>query len=123
MNTLSPHLPTSDVSMMVDFYKRIGFSLAAEPFVKDGTPVFALLALGDTRLRIEYWNFPNWEAYKEGFSITTLWIDTDSVDQVTKTLESAGISFEGPSLENYGSKEIELFDPEGFRIIFAETQK
>ena len=123
MNYLTTHLPTSDVSKMVDFYSRIGFSPVGEPFVKNDIPVFALLELGDTKLRVEYWNLPDWEAYKQGFSITTLWIDTDSLDQVVKTLDTADISYEGPSLENYGSKEVELFDPEGFRIIFAQTQK
>lgn len=80
-----------------------------------------MLALDQIKLRIEYWDLPDWKAYREGFSITTLRIDNNSINHVIHKLEAAGLPFEGLSSEDYGSKEIELYDPEGFRIIFAEV--
>ncbi len=117
---MSPHLPTSDVLKMVDFYLALGFSLLGDVYVKEGIPCFAQLVLGDDLLRIELWGFPDWEGFKAGFSITTLWIETDSVDVIAAKLQALGIPFHGPTVEDYGSKDLEVFDPEGFRIIFAE---
>lgn len=121
--SLSPHLPTSDVQKMVDFYAALGFSLKGEIATKDGVPVFAKLSSGSFQLRIELWDLPDWSALKSGFSVTTLWITTDSVASVADHLREQGIPFRGPDTEDYGSIEIELFDPEGFRIIYSEEVK
>lgn len=106
---------------MVHFYLSLGFTLLGDLGTKDGVPVFARLGLGDYQIRIELWDLPDWEILKKGFSVTTLWIETTSVDSVAKNLRKLGVPFHGPSREDYGSTELELFDPEGFRIIYAES--
>lgn len=120
---LSLHLPTSDVQKMVDFYHLLGFSLLGDLGIKDGVPIFACLGLGDQQLRIELWNLPSWAELKKGFSVTTLWFETDSIALTAQHLQKKEIPFHGPSVEDYGSIELELFDPEGFRIIFSEAHK
>jgi catechol 2,3-dioxygenase-like lactoylglutathione lyase family enzyme len=124
MNTierLSLHLPTSDVQRMVDFYVSLGFSLVGEIAVWEGTQVFALLKLGNQLLRVELWTFSDWEPMRQGFAATTLWIETDSLEAVADRLRAIGIPFGGPDTEVHGSIEIELFDPEGFRIIYQQS--
>jgi catechol 2,3-dioxygenase-like lactoylglutathione lyase family enzyme len=118
---LSIHLPTSDVQKMVDFYQTLGFSLIGELGVRGGGPVFARMALGSQQLRIEQWHIPEWDIPRKGFAITTLWFETDAIEAVAEHLREAGIPFDGPSEEDYGTTEIELFDPVGFRIIFAQN--
>jgi len=90
---ITPHLPTSDVQRMVDFYVSIGFTLNNGLGVKDGVPVFAHLNLNECEIRIELWNLPDWDILKKGFSVTTLWIDTDFIDSVAELLRTKNIPF------------------------------
>lgn len=114
------HLPTSDVRRMVEFYQSLGFTLVGDIYLKEGTPVFACLELNGFRLRVELWNLPDWETLKKGFAVTTIWIEVDSIEAMLRQLKSVQVLYTGPHVEDYGSREIELFDPEGFRIICAE---
>lgn len=119
---ISPHLPTSDVLKMVRFYTALGFSLIGDVVIKDGTPIFAGLDFNGCLLRIELWNLPDWEVLKRGFSVTTIWIEIGSLKSVIHRLDAMNIPYTGPHHEDYGSTELELFDPEGFRIIFSEEK-
>jgi len=108
---------------MADFYLLLGFTLKGEMGEKNGVPVFACLELGEQQIRIELWNLPDWDVLRKGFSVTSLWIETESIEAVADHLRKVGVPFQGPSREDYGSTEIEVFDPEGFRIIYAQSTK
>ena len=116
------HLPTSDVQKMVDFYSTLGLSIIGTPGVREGKLVFARLELNGFEIRIEYWDSLEWETLRKGFSYTTFWIDAPSVEEIVDRLNAANIAYTGPHCEEYGSMELELFDPEGFRIICSENR-
>src|SRR4051812_45365495 len=117
---VSPHLCTSDVAKMVAFYRALGFAQVGEIYERGGRPVFARVGLGNFHLHIELRLFADWEAFRPGFAATTLWIETEFVLAVAAHLQDQGIPFSGPHGENSASLELELFDPEGYRIIFAQ---
>jgi hypothetical protein len=81
---------------------------------------FARLDLNGFEIRLEYWDSVEWEALRKGFSYTTFWIDAPSLEKIMDRLDAANIAYTGPHCEEYGSTELELFDPEGFRIICSE---
>jgi len=116
--TLSPLFVVSDLQRSIDFYTKLGFG---EPGVWGEPPCFAMmnrdglevmLSLAEAEAAPRPNGHANWDLY----------IALDDLDAEIAGLNDAGVAIDrGPRSTEYQMKEIEVVDPDGFRICLAQN--
>jgi catechol 2,3-dioxygenase-like lactoylglutathione lyase family enzyme len=116
--TITPLFVVSDLQRSIDFYARLGFG---EPGVwgeppcfammhRDGLEVMLSLIEGEARPRPN--GHGNWDIF----------LTVDDLDAEIAALGDAGVGIDrGPKTTEYQMKEIEVVDPDGFRICLAQN--
>ena len=116
--TLTPLFVVAELDRSLAFYARLGFgdaSVWGEPpcFAKinrDGLELMLSLADGEAAPR------PN------GHGVWDVYIAVADLDAETAALNEAGVDIDrGPTVTEYRMKEIEVVDPDGFRICLAQN--
>ena len=116
--TMTPLFVVSDLHRSLAFYARLGFG---EPGIWGAPPCFAMinrdslelmlsLAEGDAAPR------PN------GHGVWDAYIAVTDLDSEIAVFNDAGVAIDrGPTMTEYQMKEIEVVDPDGFRICLAQN--
>ena len=116
--TLTPLFVVSDLQRSLDFYTRLGFGqpgIWGEPpcfamIHRDGLELMLSLSEGDAAPR------PN------GHGVWDVYIAVTDLDAEIAALSEAGVGIDrGPNVTEYQMKEIEVVDPDGFRICLAQN--
>ncbi|GGA18825.1 glyoxalase superfamily protein [Neptunicoccus cionae] len=114
-----PVLPAGDLAAGVAFYTgKLGFDLAGQWTNEDGTPNFAIVQLGGITLGLTASDRPasdgDWAAY----------FYLEDIDAFTDQVLGRGVKLlRGPEESFYHCKEVELADPHGNRMCFAQDMK
>ena len=114
-----PILSVKDMSDTVAFYtKGLGFSLAGTWQNDDGTPSFSIVQLDQVTLGLAAGST---DASSEGWSAYLYLADIDAfADQI----QAKGVKlYRGPENSFYHCREIEVLDPSGNTICFAQDLK
>jgi uncharacterized glyoxalase superfamily protein PhnB len=126
---LTPLLQVFDMLESIRFYRDVlGFSVASSsPEIEAAEGRYfhwALLRLGGAELmlntaydanerpptrEIERWR---------GHGDTTLYIGCDELDAIHELLASQGIPVDPPTLAPYGMRQLNVTDPDGYRLCF-----
>ncbi len=109
-----PVLRVSDYQRAKAFWTEVlGFSVAEEA----GDPVvgFGIFRRDAARVFLEAWQGPEapyhrWRAY----------FHSSDLDGIAKSLTEAGADFKGPTVTEYGMREIEIADPDGNVVCFGQ---
>ena len=116
--TSAPYFIVSDLQRAIDFYARLGF---VEPAVwgeppcfgmmnRDGLDIMLSLTEGDAVPR------PN------GHGQWDMYLTVDDLDAEIAALKAANVTIDrGPRTTEYRMNEIEVVDPDGFRICIAQN--
>ncbi|WP_069298458.1 glyoxalase superfamily protein [Neptunicoccus sediminis] len=114
-----PVLPAGDLAAGVAFYTgKLGFDLAGQWKNDDGTPNFAIVQLGGITLGLAQSDRPaseqDWAAY----------FYLEDIDAFTDQVLGRGVKLSrGPEESFYHCKEVDLSDPHGNRLCFAQDLK
>lgn len=114
-----PILPAGDLAAAVAFYTaKLGFDLAGQWKNDDGTPNFAIVQLGGVTLGLNtsdrVGSGDDWAAY----------VYIEDIDAFTDQILGRGVKvLRGPEDSFYSCKELELSDPHGNRLCFAQDLK
>lgn len=122
--SLTPNLVVSDIVRSLTFYRDVlGFAIVttvpeAEPFV------FVWLQRGDVQVFLNAQHaaaaeYPELAATVSGGS-WTMFIVTDAVDELHRSLEAKVRVVMPLETKFYGMREFAIADPDGFVITFAE---
>src|SRR4051794_7671179 len=117
--TTTPLLVVSDLQRAIDFYcNKLGFG---NPGVWGEPPCFAMMHRDGFELML---SLTEGEAKPapNGHGVWDVYIRVSDVGAEMAELEAAGVKIDkGPTTMPYGMKEIEILDPDGFRICVAEN--
>lgn len=113
-SSVSPVIRVSDYQKARSFYSDVlGFDVVEEA----GDPVigFGILRSGKAQIFLHAWDgaeaeYNGWRAYFYADDLATL----------EKRLHSADVRFQGPKVSAYGMRELEVADPDGNVLCFAE---
>ena len=114
-----PILPANDLAASIGFFAgKLGFDLAGQWNNEDGTPNFAIVQLGDVTLGLTSsergGTGQEWAAY----------IYLEDIDAFADQILGRGVSvLRGPEDSFYHCREVEVVDPNGNRICFAQDIK
>jgi predicted enzyme related to lactoylglutathione lyase len=116
--TATPLFIVSHLQRSIDYYARLGFAHAnvwGDPpcfamIHRDGLELMLSLAAGEAAPR------PN------GHGTWDVFVSVDDLDAEIAALNEAGVNIDrGPTSTEYRMKEIEVVDPDGFRICLAQN--
>ena len=114
-----PILPASDLEAAVGFYSvKLGFDLAGQWNNEDGAPNFAIVQLGDVTLGLSAadreGSGDDWSAY----------VYVEDIGAFTDQILGRGVKIlRGPEDSFYHCREVEVTDPHGNRLCFAQDLK
>ena len=110
-----PVLRVSDYARARRFYTDIlGFDVVEEA----GEPVagFGIFRAGSAQIFLIAWNGPEAE-----YHAWRVYLYPENLDAFVDTLRDAGQSFKGPTKTEYGTREVELSDPDGNVLCFGQV--
>jgi predicted enzyme related to lactoylglutathione lyase len=116
--TMTPLFVVSDLHRSLDFYARLGFG---EPGIWGEPPCFAMINRDGLELMLSLAEGgaaprPN------GHGVWDAFIAVTDLDAEIAALSDAGVAVDrGPTTTEYRMKEIEVVDPDGFRICLAQN--
>jgi uncharacterized glyoxalase superfamily protein PhnB len=127
-NKLTPNLVVRDVATSINFYRSVlGFQQGMT--VPEEAPyVFGSVTSGSVEIFFNDWNavredYPALAGDKIGGTLT-LFIETEGIEEVLKTVEKSGCKITMPlKTQFYGMREFAFEDPEGWTITMAERVK
>lgn len=114
-----PILPAADVAAGIAFYTdKLGFDLAGQWTSDDGSATFAIVQLGDVTIGIS-------ESKREGSGDDwSAYIYVEDIAAFTDQIMGKGVSvLRGPEDSFYHCREVEVSDPTGNRLCFAQDLK
>ena len=118
--TLTPLFVVSDLQRSIDFHARLGFG---EPSVWGEPPCFAMINRDGLELML---SLAEGEAAPRpnGHGVWDVYVAVADLDAEIASLNEAGVAIDrGPTITEYQMKEIEVVDPDGFRICLAQNVK
>ena len=114
-----PILPASDMAASVSFFTaKLGFELAGQWMNDDGSPSFSIVQLGGVTIGLaaseRAGTGDDWAAY----------FYLEDIDAFTDQVLGRGVKvLRGPEDSFYHCREIEIADPHGNRMCFAQDLK
>lgn len=115
---ITPLLVVSNLQQSIDFYQKLAF---VEPGVWGDPPCFAMMHRDECELMLSLGEGdagprPN------GNGVLDMYLRVADVDAETAALKDAGVAIlRGPiTMTEYQMREIEVLDPDGFRICLAQ---
>ncbi|MEK6372675.1 MAG: VOC family protein [Acidobacteriota bacterium] len=110
---ITPLFIVSDLQRAIDFYGKLGFQ---EPGVWGDPPCFAMVHRNDAELMLSLG-----EPRPNGNGVWDMYLRVADVGAEMAALKDAGVPIDrGPTSTEYDMKEIEVVDPDGFRICFGQ---
>lgn len=112
--SITPLFIVSDLRRAMDFYAKLAFD---EPGVWGDPPCFAMMHRNNLELMLSLG-----EPRPNGNGIWDMYIRVGDVDAEMAALKNSGVTIDrGPAtMTEYKMKEIEVVDPDGFRICFGQ---
>lgn len=119
VRAVTPLLVVADLRRAVDFYcGKLGF---AEPNVHGDPPCFAMMNRDGFDLMLSAADDPAQVRPHGRDGVWSIYVVVADVAAEIAALRSAGVPLDkGPTETFYGMREIEVLDPEGHRICFAQ---
>ena len=120
---LRPGLTVRDAERSIAFYKLLGFQLVND-YWNAHKRVWANLRAGELELMISVAADANLAASAAPHAATpaiSLYIHTDDVVTLHRQLLDKGLLPSRPRVTFYAMKEIEVVDPDGYRLCFAQA--
>ena len=117
---LVPMIGVQDVNASVDFYcDKLGFVLDDE-FVHDGVRRWAHLQRDQAALMLTSHNVSKEPHTRDGHRDVALYCYTTDLTGLLADLREAGCAVKGPWVTFYGQKEIQVEDPDGYRVLIGQ---
>lgn len=117
VNGTSANFIVSDLHRSLDFYKRLGF---VAPGVWGDPPCFAMARRGDFEIMLHANKGPNPQP-NGPHDIWDLYVRVTDLESEIAALKEGGVEIaRGPCTQEYQMREIEVIDPDGHRICFAQ---
>ena len=112
--SITPLFIVSDLQRAIDFYRKLAFG---EPGVWGDPPCFAMMHRDNLELMLSLG-----EPRPNGNGVWDMYIRVADVEAELAALKDAGVSIDrGPAtMEEYKMREIEVVDPDGFRVCLAQ---
>ena len=115
----SPSFIVSDLPRSVDFYDRLGFGDAS---IWGDPPSFAMLHRGGFEIMLNLAEDDSTPHPNGPTGVWDLYVRITDVDAEITALQAAGVAIvRGPVTEFYKMREIDVLDPDGHRICFAQN--
>lgn len=107
----NPGLRARDVKALAEWYSgNLGFEIK---FLWQDPPTYAMIGRDEIRIGIGPSDGP--------FGPSSFYIHVEDIDGLYAEFNARGIVRRPPTLEPYGMREFEVYDPDGNRICFGET--
>ena len=114
----SPNFIVSDIRRSLDFYQRLGFE---EPGVWGDPPAFAMLHRGNFEIMLNLARDGSRPHPNGPTGVWDLYVRVTDLDAEIAALQEGGVEIvRGPTTEFYNMREIDVLDPDGHRICFAQ---
>ena len=124
VSDLTPLIQVFDMPRSVAFYRDvIGFEIVMQSQPGDHFD-WALLRMGGAELMLNTaYKAPDRPAIPDaarwaGHGDTTLYIGCPNVDEAYEYLRSKGVAVERPVIRDYGMKQLNVTDPDGYAVCF-----
>ena len=116
--TITPLLIVSDLQRSIDFYRRLGFG---EPGIWGEPPCFAMMHRDGLEVMLSLAE-DGASPRPNGHGAWDIYLTVDDIDAEIAALHDAAVPIDGgPKMTQYQMKEIEVVDPDGFRICLAQN--
>lgn len=124
IHELVPLLNVADVPRSVAFYRdALGFEVARS-FEQGGRMVWARLTCGVVELMLnQHGELSDARRRREPYRDVVLYLSVDSADDVHKRLAARGFAPGKLNDEDYGVREFQLRDPDGYEIAVTSPLK
>lgn len=111
--SITPLFIVSDLQRSMDFYAKLAFG---EPGVWGEPPCFAMMHRDERELMLSLG-----EPRPNGNGVWDMYLRVADVEAEMAALKDAGLTIDrGPTSTEYDMKEIEVVDPDGFRVCFGQ---
>ena len=119
VRSVTPLLVVSDIHRSVDFYcQKLGF---IEPNIHGEPPCFAMMNRDGFDLMLSLGEAPDQVVPHGRHGVWDMYISVADVAAEQSALEAAGVAIDkGPTDAFYDMRELEVLDPDGHRICFAQ---
>jgi catechol 2,3-dioxygenase-like lactoylglutathione lyase family enzyme len=118
LRAMNPVLMVDDLQRSLDFY--LGPAGFAEPAVHGEPPCFAMMSRDGCELMLSL-RGPEGTGKPNGDGTWDLYLRVADLESETASLRAAGVSIvKGPTDTFYDMREIEILDPDGYRICFGQ---
>lgn len=113
----APYFIVSDLQRSIDFYGKLGFG---EPGIWGEPPCFAILHRDGFDILLSLAEDPS-HVRPNGHGFWDMAVRISDLDGELAALEAAGIAIDKPPHDTeYEMRELEILDPDGYRICFSE---
>ena len=113
-------LPVANLSISVDFYRRVlGFS-EIDLWPDCSRPTFAILRSGTLELQLSQREGPTSVDSKRA-EPASLWCDVEGIEALHRAVVRTVAVEWGPEVYSYGRQEFAIRDPDGHLIVLSES--
>ncbi len=112
-------LTVGDLSRSIAFYTTLGFEVE-QRWENEGVLRGVMLRAGQARIAIGQDDWKKGRDRVKGVAFR-IWVNTDEdLDRVAERARKAGVAEARPYETNWGSRVLDLTDPDGFAVSFSQ---
>jgi len=124
MDSLSPNIFVKDINKTIDFYKQLGFNLAAT-VPEEGEYIWAMMTCGNVNFMFQTFESLGSDlpaiTRQDGGSLL-LYIQTKGIRQLFEQVKDRVNIIKGLEKAFYGATEFSIQDINGYILTFAEDE-